>query len=370
MPSKDIIIINNKQYSFTSSETIIDVCSRNNIFIPTLCKHPDLSIQGKCRVCLVEIKGRGLVTSCSTPAENGMVINTNSEEVTRSRQTNLEMIYAEHIEKCGSCIQEHNCALKRYAARFGLSLTRFHDRKSSSPIWQLGAFSSSEIKKRRQLIDKNFKGKKEKTFRQNQLETQSSGFVEFDSTKCIDCGICTEVCRDKQTVDFYETVGKGYQTQTKPTDDESKDCVYCGQCIVHCPVGAIQGVPHWPKVEELLKNKKKHGKLIVGKLLPLFALVSRIRSTLWPSVSVSCLPAWKTRFWCRLCAMVALILPPMKKHANYSIGWEGKPRHDYFLLSRLGEILWILFSWICFSFDSTRSPEIISGVWPKPIGPK
>ncbi|NMC51734.1 2Fe-2S iron-sulfur cluster binding domain-containing protein [Candidatus Kuenenbacteria bacterium] len=267
MPANSILI-NNKNYSFRPGQTILDVCLDNNIFIPALCKHPDLSIQGKCRVCLVEIKGRGLATSCSTPAENGMVINTNSEEVAKARQTNLEMIYAEHIEKCGSCIQEHNCALKRYAARFGLSLTRFHDRKSSSPIWQLGAFSSSEIKKRRQLIDKNFKGKKEKTFRQNQLETQSSGFVEFDSTKCIDCGICTEVCRDKQTVDFYETVGKGYQTQTKPTDDESKDCVYCGQCIVHCPVGAIQGVPHWPKVEELLKNKKKHGKLIVGQIAP------------------------------------------------------------------------------------------------------
>ncbi|HOZ36939.1 MAG TPA: [FeFe] hydrogenase, group A [bacterium] len=266
--SKNSLIINNKSYPFTPGETILAVCQRNKIFIPTLCKHPDLDVQGRCRVCLVEVKDKGLVTSCSTPAESGLIIKTNTDEVKRARRTNLELIYAAHIEKCGNCIQEHNCALKNFAEQYGLNLASFQDRKSKSPIWRIGALDSKAIKAKQKKMAKNFPQAKELSFRQEQIALMHSGYLEFDSTKCIDCGICTEVCRNHQTVDFYETVGKGFETRTQPTADEKKDCVNCGQCIVHCPVGAIQGVPHWPKVEELLKNKKKLGKIIVGQIAP------------------------------------------------------------------------------------------------------
>src|SRR3989339_312102 len=227
----NFITINQKKYSFTAGETILAVCLRNEIFIPALCKHPDLEAQGKCRVCLVEVAGRGLATACSTPAENDLNIKTNTVEVKRARRTNLEMIYAEHIEKCDACIQEHNCALKKFAESYGLKLTRFQDRKGKSPLWHFGALSPQRLVQEQKEVARHFKDQKEIKFRQAQLELQGQGFVEFDSAKCI-------------------------------------DCVYCGQCIVHCPVGAIQGVPHWSAVEELLKNKKKLGKIMIGQIAP------------------------------------------------------------------------------------------------------
>ncbi|NCP17285.1 2Fe-2S iron-sulfur cluster binding domain-containing protein [Candidatus Kuenenbacteria bacterium] len=226
------ITINNKKYTANNGQTILAVCQANGIDIPTLCKHPDLAIQGKCRVCLVEVEGQGIVTACTQTIADDIKVKTNTPLVKRARAVNLEMIYAEHIEKCSACIQEHSCALKDYARQYGLKITRYQDRKAKLPTWRFG------------------------------------NFIQFDSSKCIDCGICTEVCRDQQTCDFYQTVNKGYQTQTKPTDQQNKDCAYCGQCVVHCPVGAVQGVPHWQFVEELIKNKKTSGKTLVAQIAP------------------------------------------------------------------------------------------------------
>ena len=262
MSNKLTLTINSKQYPAEQGQTILDVCLANDIFIPALCKHPDLPIQGKCRICLVEVVGQGIVTSCTTPVEPNMQVITNSAQVERARGTNLEMIYAEHIEKCSSCIQESSCFLKDYAAKYGLKLTRYQDRKGKLPIYHFGKKSNTELKKKIDQV------KHHGDIRVNQAKLHSNGYIQFDSTKCIDCGICTEICRHKQTCDFYETVGKGYQTQTKPTDDKEKDCTYCGQCIVHCPVGAIQGVPHWQQVEDLLKNKPEHKKTLVAQIAP------------------------------------------------------------------------------------------------------
>jgi NADP-reducing hydrogenase subunit HndD len=267
MIKKVFITINNKKYPAEPTQTILDVCLANHIFVPTLCKHPDLSIQGKCRICLVEVEGLGIVTSCSTPPEDGMKIKTDTPAVKRARAVNLEMIYAEHIEKCSACIQEHSCLLKDYAAKYGLKLTRFKDRKGKLPIWHFGKKSSQELKTKIEKVKRSFVSE-DVELRSQETQLHAHGYIQFDSSKCIDCGICTEVCRYKQTCDFYETIGKGSGTQTKPTDNKNKDCTYCGQCVVHCPVGAIQGVPHWPAVEELLKNKEQHKKTLVAQIAP------------------------------------------------------------------------------------------------------
>jgi len=265
MSKKIQILINNKNYFAQEGQTILDIAIKNNLFIPTLCKHPDLKIHGKCRVCLVEVEGLGVVTSCSTPVENGMKIKLDTPDVARARKINLEMIFAEHIEKCEFCVQSDSCALKDSSKKYAAPLARFNDRKKNYPVWHFGALGERAIKKKKKEIDEKIE-KKDVELRKKQVKQHGTGFIQFDASKCIDCGICTEICREKQTVDFYETHGKGYLTQTKPTDDFKRDCTYCGQCVVHCPAGAIQGVSHWKNVEELLENKQD--KVLVAQIAP------------------------------------------------------------------------------------------------------
>ncbi len=257
------IYINNKLYKARIGETILDVALREGIKIPHLCKHPDLSIKANCRVCLVEVEGKGIVTSCSTQVEEGMKVKTNTPKVERARKINLELIFSEHIEKCNKCIYQNNCAILRYAREYGLKISRFFDRKKGYPIWQFG------------------------------------DSIQFDSSKCIDCRNCVEVCQVKQAVDFYEIAERGVETVVKPkgkpnikchsepvsesreileqvqddnnidllkNDPDKFDCTYCGQCIVHCPVGAISEVPHWQEVEKLLEEKKN--KILVAQIAP------------------------------------------------------------------------------------------------------
>ena len=249
--SKISFQINNKTYHASKGEMILDVALREGLAIPHLCKHPDLSVKANCRVCLVEVEGMGLVTSCSTEVEPGMKVKMDTPTVKRARQVNLELIYAEHIEKCSTCLYEDNCRLKNYAAKFGLKLTRYDERKNEYPVWQFGEA------------------------------------IRFDSSKCIECRNCVEVC-EKQACNFYEITEKGVATHVKPkgevkndkaqmsnvknnvdllkNDADKFDCTYCGQCVTHCPVGAISGVPHLDEVEALLKNRGS--KVLVAQIAP------------------------------------------------------------------------------------------------------
>lgn len=245
--------INNRLYSADGGQTILDVALREGLTIPHLCKHSDLSVKANCRVCLVEVEGLGLVTSCSTEVAPSMKVKLETLAVKRARRVNLELIYAEHIEKCRTCLYEDNCRLKKYAEAWGLKLTRYEDRKSDYPVWQFGAA------------------------------------IRFDSSKCIECRNCVEVC-EKQACSFYEIAERGVETQVKPkgganendqfvifndqkkeldllkNDADKFDCTYCGQCVTHCPVGAISGVPHVNAVEELLK--KRANKILVAQIAP------------------------------------------------------------------------------------------------------
>ena len=129
--NKEIKIkIDGKSYKCIVGEKILDVAKRNNIFIPSLCHHPDLNIKANCRVCVVEIKGYNrLTTSCSTTVCEGMEIFTNSPKVKLSRNTNLKLIFAAHIEKCVDCTTRFDCELLSLAKRYGLNIANFKDRK-------------------------------------------------------------------------------------------------------------------------------------------------------------------------------------------------------------------------------------------------
>jgi NADH-quinone oxidoreductase subunit G/NADP-reducing hydrogenase subunit HndD len=214
------IKINRQEIICSPDKNIYKVAKENGIFIPGLCGHPDFPAKGNCRVCVVEIKGRkNLVTSCSTKVEAGMEIVTDSERVKKARNLNIELIFAEHIEKCPTCIWRYNCPLLNLADRYKIEITRFPDRKGKRKIYKF------------------------------------ANAVEIDGTQCIDCRNCLDSCSMLQKINYLELKGKGHNQEIVPVSDKKVDCIYCGQCAVHCPVGAAQEQTHWEMVEKAIKEK-------------------------------------------------------------------------------------------------------------------
>lgn len=231
MNKKISIIIDKKKIKANPGQTILEAARENGIDILALCFHSDLKIKSNCRICLVEIKGnKCLYPACSTNVETGMEIITNSPRIRRARKINLELIFSQHREECGDCIWNFNCELLKLVKKYKVEINKFSDRKHNFPVYQFGP----------SLI--------------------------FDSSKCIDCGNCVEVCAN-QGVNFLEKNPQGNFSQITPSKNKNRDCIYCGQCIVHCPAGAFEAVGEFEDVEQFLKEKN-NGKMVVVQFAP------------------------------------------------------------------------------------------------------
>ncbi|KPJ55141.1 hypothetical protein AMJ47_01330 [Parcubacteria bacterium DG_72] len=233
------ITINNKKYKVDEGKTILEVCEENGIDIPALCHHPDLDIKASCRLCLVQIKGvKELVTACSERVCKGYNILTESAEITKARKINLELLFSQHKEECFDCVWNYNCELLRLAKKYKkykVKINRFEDRKAKYPVYRFG------------------------------------NVIEFDSSKCIDCRNCVEMC-SKQGVGFLEIKEKGSLFQVVPSAKKNIDCIYCGQCINHCPAGAFETVDEFENIEKPLlpacRQAGKKNKVVVAQFAP------------------------------------------------------------------------------------------------------
>lgn len=202
------VTLNGKEYIATTNMTILDLCKREDIFVPTLCYHPDLSTKGICRICVVEVEGyKTLQAACSTPLVDGMKILTSSEKIRRARKTIVELLLANHYTDCTTCHKNLKCELQDLANLYGLTDLR----------WQ------------------------EKRVRTVKQDASSPVFVR-DNNKCVLCQRCIRACSELQGVYAIANLYKGDSTIVGSAFNNPISevvCINCGQCVAHCPTGAL-----------------------------------------------------------------------------------------------------------------------------------
>lgn len=206
--------------------TVLEAAQKIGVHIPTLCYHPELRLEGACRICVVEVEGmRNLVASCVYPVANNMVIKTNSEAVRRARKTVVELLIANHPQDCLVCSRHGECELQDLSRQLGIRQIRFAGDKRDMPL------------------------------------DESSHSVVRDPNKCILCGRCVRVCEQTQAVHAIGVANRGSDSiVTTPFNHGLADgpCVGCGQCINVCPVAALREKDDTERVWEALHNAKAH----------------------------------------------------------------------------------------------------------------
>jgi len=228
-----LIEVNNKQIEARNGETILDALNRQGIKVPTLCHLKGRFPSGSCRMCVVEnVKTNRLVTSCSTPVEEGMKILTNSTRVIESRKTIVELLLSNHPDDCLYCVRNKNCELQDLSELLNVRERRIKGEKNS-----------------------------------NHLDRASASIVR-DPDKCILCGRCVRICEEVMGVACIDFINRGSQSVIGVAFDKNlntSSCVNCGQCIMVCPTGALSEKSHLPEFLSMLNN---HDKTVVIQYAP------------------------------------------------------------------------------------------------------
>ena len=201
------VTIDGREVEVAAHTTILDAAHEAGIDIPTLCYLKDLNEVGACRVCVVEIEGIDqLVAACNNYVLDGMVVYTNSPKVRRARKTNVELLLSQHDSECTSCVRSGNCSLQTLAN-------------------DLGIF---ELPYEKQLPGEHW----DKTFP-----------LIRNNDKCIKCLRCINVCDEVQATGVWGIANRAGHANVNVVGGRSirdTQCALCGQCITHCPTGALR----------------------------------------------------------------------------------------------------------------------------------
>lgn len=202
------LTINGENVSVEKGSTILEAAKKVGVEIPTLCHDKRLTAHGACRICVVEVKGaRSLVASCTTPANEGMDIQTHSEEVLESRKDILNLLWLNHENDCLTCSKAGDCKLQDYCYEY-------------------------DIKSENKMYKKSLSCERD----------SSNHFYTFNRDKCILCGKCVRVCDELQGTGAITFSERGYETHISHPFDvgmEHSNCVSCGNCVNVCPTGAL-----------------------------------------------------------------------------------------------------------------------------------
>ena len=201
------LTIDNHTVRVPNGTTILEAARKVGVKIPTLCYLPKINEVASCRVCAVEVEGVDkLATACNTQVVEGMVVHTNTQRVRITRKTNVELILSQHVDHCVTCVRSGNCSLQALSKAMNIQSVPFRKAAAERP-WD------------------------------------PTLPILRDSAKCIKCLRCVSVCERVQSLGVWEVTGSGAHTTVRIRGGlrmNEANCALCGQCVSHCPVGALR----------------------------------------------------------------------------------------------------------------------------------
>ena len=226
------ITIDGRNVCVEDNMTIMEAAASCGIPIPKLCYLKGINEIAACRVCVVELEGKDrLITSCNNVVQEGMVLYTNSAKVRNHRRKTVELILSSHDCLCVTCPRSGNCSLQKIAQDLNILELPFKQVLEHQP-W-----------------DRSFP-------------------LIRNSEKCIKCMRCVQVCDKVQSLGIWDVVGTGSRTTVnlaKHTSIQESDCSLCGQCITHCPVGALTERDDTELVWDAIEDKDM---IVVAQVAP------------------------------------------------------------------------------------------------------
>ena len=200
------LTIDGRTVAIEGERNLLELIRKAEIDLPTFCYHSELSVYGACRLCLVQVEGRGIMGACSTLPEAGLKVQTTTPEIREIRRIAVELLLANHDQSCPTCARSTNCQLQSLAQRLGVKKVRF------------------------------------KTVLEPAAIDDSSPSLVRDPNKCVLCGDCVRMCWEIQGIGAIDFAHRGHEACVEPAFGKKLgevECVNCGQCASVCPTGAL-----------------------------------------------------------------------------------------------------------------------------------
>ncbi len=217
------VVINQQNYEVDENKKLLEILRNLNIFVPSLCFLKDINESNDCRMCLVKHENNNQITaSCALKPYEGMIINTDLEDVKCARQNMLELIVSNHHFDCMNCPRDGKCELKKLCNILSVDYEKYTGEKNNRDI------------------------------------DLSSNCIIKDNNKCILCKRCLNVCKKVEGIGAIDITGRGFTSKVGTAYEKcisDVNCVSCGQCTLVCPTGALAEKSSLDIINEKLSDK-------------------------------------------------------------------------------------------------------------------